>query len=642
MSLMDRYRLAFEATEYFWWEVDLKTGVAIQPPEIYRALGIEDQKDRYRTVEQLHALVHPEDLAELKESVRRHLAGEEPFHFCEWRARTARGDWIWFQSKGKVMAHDASGEPHRVFGITKDITEERRLRDAMEKALETAEKANEEKSRFLAVMSHEIRTPLNTILGMSELLSATPLNGRQADYVASLQSSAKTLTGLVGDILDMSKIESGNMRLKTEPVAPSALLKDIGTLFEEAAKEKGILLSCHAVAGTPPRILGDGTRLRRVLMNLVGNALKFTERGEVQATVELLPEDSGAGRLLFKVRDTGIGISDALQGRVLERFVQASDSSRRSHGGSGLGLTIVCHLVRLMGGFLCIESRPGMGSIFSFAVPAPIAPDPEAVPAGALPAPADLALRILVVDDEAENRNLIRFYLEGTSCDVAACGDGETALRRFETEDYDAVLLDMSMPGMDGYDFAEQARAFESARGRRPTPIIAVSAHAFLDDIRKALAAGCDAYLTKPVTQEALLGHLLRVAGQERPVAQAEPGTHGTTGARTRPTRSPDAGGGLPGPDRIAGRLRALADEALEAVDTGDFGRVKRVGHAVKGLGMRFSLADVARIGQRLESAGGAGDGPAVRNHAEDLGEWTREMAGGAAPGQASFGSLPM
>ncbi len=411
----------------------------------------------------------------------------------------------------------------RIRERTRELQESR---DQLHSAKESAERSDRAKSEFLATMSHEIRTPLNSILGTASLLDESPLSGEQREQISILNRAGKRLLTLINEILDLSKIEAGKLALESTPFRVHEVCSDLQGLMGNRAELKGILLSTRIAPGVPDRCVGDANRLAQILLNLVGNAIKFTERGGVVLTVEPGPPQAdqtiGAGEaaLRFSVEDSGIGIPLEKQKRIFESFVQADQSDDRRYEGTGLGLSISRRLVELMGGHLQMRSEPGAGSVFWFdvvfaldslpdshmrSVPEPAA-ELRAAPAAALD---KRQAKILLADDNPDNRYLVQVFLKKTGAELQSVENGREALERFQSESFDLILMDIQMPVMNGYEAVRAIREHESrtlpAAPENPVKILALTADATREAYSKAMAAGCDGYLTKPIQKQALI-----------------------------------------------------------------------------------------------------------------------------------------
>ncbi len=449
----------------------------------------------------------------VEEASRRVVHNEVSTWTADVRIITPDGEERWI-SDNSIEQRDANGDSTGSVGFLQDVTWRKRLEAEARTALAAAELANRAKSDFLANMSHEIRTPLSAMVGMTRLLLDTELNAEQRDFVQTILSGSSTLVSIVNDVLDFSKVESGMLELEVQPFDLHLCMKGVHDLFRRAAAEKQLLFHLRLAPDLPRQLLGDELRLRQILLNLVGNAVKFTERGAIHVSASVGQRDqTGLVELKFAISDTGIGIPADRTDRLFHSFSQVDASRSRRYGGSGLGLVISKRLCELMGGRIWVESESGVGSHFHVSVwmhsldEQPVA---HSTPESAAEATLDPNLRILLAEDNPTNQKVMLLILNrmGLCADVAA--NGNDVLKRLEAQVYDVILMDVQMPEMDGLT---AARLIRSNRLLSAQPaIVALTANAVSGDREMCLAAGMDAYLGKPFKIEDLTAVLNQVA----------------------------------------------------------------------------------------------------------------------------------
>jgi signal transduction histidine kinase/FixJ family two-component response regulator len=516
-----------------------------------------------------------------------------------------------------------------LLAVFRDITGLKEREHALAAAKETAETARAEaeaatqaKSTFLATMSHEIRTPMNGVLGMMDVLEHQGLDSEQRRSIATMRDSAQALLRIIDDLLDFSKIEAGRLELEDTAFSLSGLIAGSVETFRPQAAAKGLALDSAIAAGSNDALVGDPTRVRQILFNLLSNALKFTKRGGVQVRAGTTPLGDGQVRASLAVSDTGIGLTDEQRARLFQPFAQADSSTTRRFGGTGLGLSIVRRLSELMDGKVAIESIPGAGSTFTVsltlkAAPAdsPLAallrPDPGK-PLAQRPARSERR-RVLVVDDHPINREVLVRQLDLLGLAADSVNDGIEALEAWTAGQYIAVLADVHMPRMDGYELTGRIREAET-QGRKSgrTPVVAVTANAMKGEEERCIAAGMDAYLVKPVNVERLRTTLERWL----PVVRGDHHDEAHSGAAASAIDASVLGAWL-GDDRAAissllGKFRDTAMETQREIDTasrsGNLAALAAAAHKLKGAANAIGANGVGAAAAKLEQAGKAGD----------------------------------
>lgn len=454
------------------------------------------------THEQVSQYYPPDSLEALRKAMRRAFEEGELFDI-EIEVRTAIGRERWVRVIGERARVDEDGTT--LIGAMQDITDQRGVLHELEAARALAEESSRSKSEFLANMSHELRTPLTSILGFAGLAMEDAESA--SEHLATVHRNGEHLLQVINDLLDLSKIEAGKMHLELVPTDVGGVVGELAEQYVQRAEAKGLAMRLEVDETLPDGLRTDATRLRQVLHNLLGNAVKFTDKGEVGLRVGFEPSQTPGvdATLELRVRDTGVGMSAEQMGRIFCPFEQADTSTTRRFGGSGLGLAVTQRFVGMLGGTISVESQPGEGSEFVVRMPVEVVNSEDLVS----PRPSEHTsedehslskARVLVIDDGEDNRRLISMYLAKAGAQVALAGGANEGIELALPEAFDVILMDMQMPEMDGLETTQRLRA----RGVR-TPIVAVTAHVMMGYRERCLASGCDAYLSKPIDRQGLI-----------------------------------------------------------------------------------------------------------------------------------------
>lgn len=498
----------------FRWHVNGDMSFDYVSDRFCTLLGVDSQavlRDAYIPFK----VIHPDDLEgfiKLNQEVRKALT---PFLWIGRLLIEGKTRWFHIQSSPQLQANGDSVWD----GVVIDITERKLLENALRDARSAAEQANQEKSYFLASMSHEIRSPMNSILGMVENLRVSPnLSAKERELLKVAEKAGESLTELIDDILDLSKIESGQINLESVKFVLGEEIRHVIAMTQNNAFSKGNEIICNLGPDLPPYVRGDPKYLRQILLNLLNNSINFTHNGRITLRIESLPGE----KMRFLITDTGIGIPNDQIDTIFQPFTQANASPSRRFSGTGLGLYICRKLVEKMEGSISVQSTLGKGSVFQFTIPMPCIGEIKQSfsPAASQKEPlkpchsnhehSKISLKILLVDDLPDNRLVVTTYLEGTSHVIKEAESGVEALKLFEKESFDLILMDIMMPDMDGLETTRRIRDIEAVKGNPRTMVVALTANAMLGDMEKSLAAGCDMHLTKPLRRSSLFDILSR------------------------------------------------------------------------------------------------------------------------------------
>ena len=577
-------------------------------------------------------VVHPADRDAVMADLDSAIENQQEFS-KEFRYLLPDGTARWVHLR-LVGIRNAANEVVQFVGTVIDLTERKSVEESLVRAKEVAETATRSKSEFLANMSHEIRTPMNGVIGMTELALQTDLTTEQREYISTARDSAESLLTIINDILDFSKIEAHKLELESVGFSLREVVDNAAKTLSLRASDKGLSLTCLVPPEVPDTLLGDPVRLQQVLVNLLNNAVKFTELGGVTMTVSKVADTEEGVSLRFSVRDTGIGIDPGRQTSIFEAFTQADGAITRKFGGTGLGLTISSQLVGMMGGVMAVDSMLGRGSDFHFTIKFAIAPKEAFVEPYTSPRAEQVpvvsvgrSLSLLVAEDNVINRRLAIRLLEKAGHNVVAVENGRLALHAVSEARFDCVLMDVQMPEMDGLAATQGIRAAEALRGGR-VPIIALTAQAMTGDRDRCLQAGMDAYVSKPIDSVVLFETLYRVVGIDTSAPSVDPAPREAGQVMTFPVLVAEpAKEALPGGGSAIDRSELLdrlgGDEVLVAevvgmfmheapsmlaalqreVQRGEAVGIERAAHKLKGALLSLSAGTAARIAKDMELA---------------------------------------
>ena len=490
------------------YEWNIQTGETVLNEQWAHIVGHTLQELKPLSVATWTSRIHPDDLTKTMDEVESHFRGETSCFSNEFRLRHQEGRWVWVRSVGSVISRTADGKPLMMYGMIQDISETKELVEQLKESSRRAESANIAKSAFLATMSHEIRTPLNAIIGMSELLEFNPSGPDAKEALHTINICGESLLGLINDILDFSKIEAGQLELEKLTINPKKCADDAVEIVTLKAHQKGLSLQMNVDPLVPEEILGDYQRLRQILVNLITNAVKFTEQGGVK--IEISVEHLAEQRMIrFSIADSGIGISPEDQKKLFHNFSQVDSTISRRYGGTGLGLAISKRLVDLMGGSIKVESSLGEGSTFSFSIPA-VAAEPSKKETACVSNPSYTTtllgkrcpLKILVAEDNLINQRVLQMMLKRLGYEATFVANGLEAVTATEKTPIDIILMDVHMPVMNGLEAAAKICEIHPPESR--PYMIAQTASTMDEDKKNCWAVGMNEFLSKPLHFEHL------------------------------------------------------------------------------------------------------------------------------------------
>jgi PAS domain S-box-containing protein len=497
LEMQSRLAMAMNSTSDGVFDWDIENNSIYYSPRFKQMLGYRDD-ELENDVEIVSKRIHPDDIDGVWKYLNQYLKSQLSEYTQVYRIEHKNGGWVWIQSRGRAV-FNRNGKAIRLIGAHTDVTPMKEMEEKLKREKVAAETSNHAKSEFLANMSHEIRTPLNSIIGVSNILAKSKKLGEDQTQklIRTLQNSSVSLMDLINDILDFAKIESGELKIETRDFELVPLMEQVISIMSVKANEKGIGFRVHYDQLIFDTHHGDELRVRQILLNLVGNAIKFTDKGSV--TVTAWHENNS---LLVQVKDTGIGIETSVQEKLFQKFEQGDSSVNRKYGGTGLGLAISQQLAQMMNGTITLESTESIGSTFTLCLP--VSDDVSACKTGTLKSNKTLAPysdKILIAEDYEGNIIVIKFLLDNMGIQYDIANNGAEAIKMYRKNPYPLVLMDVQMPEVDGFEATREIRQFEKENGLKACVIIAMTAHALAGDSQRCINAGMNDYLSKPLME---------------------------------------------------------------------------------------------------------------------------------------------